>query len=88
MNKKKYIYLELKETNGERTYYHRSVHEISAKKDHIKFASDYAKDFYGVRGEYSQKFTGWYFFAGELFIEIGQLRYIPQEDYALLNSYL
>lgn len=88
MNKKKYIYLELKETNGERTYYHRSVHAIGVNMLPEEYARMYAKDFYGEDGDYIESLESWFFSCGEVAIKIGTCVPITEDHYNTLNIYL
>lgn len=93
--KKRYIYIELEETNGEHTYYHRSVHSKKMSDESIlqkveRFGKNHAKDFWcgDGGGEYDKELGGWWFYCGEIFIHINKCYLISEEEYNVLNTHL
>ena len=87
MTNTKYIFLCLKERNGEYEYFHRTIHELPDNKKVTanRFVKNYPKDFYG--GDTKTRDGGYYFFGGEVFVELYFWRFISEDDYNLLKLY-
>jgi hypothetical protein len=88
MNTTHYVFLTLRERNGEYEYYHRSVHHLQNIRENTadKIAKNYLKDFYG--GEPEKKDGGYYFHGGEVFVRIDGLEFIGENEYKVLRKYL
>ena len=84
----KYLLIVLKERNGEYEYYHKSVHEIYSEKNTTprNFAINYIKGFYG--GDAKKGDGGYYFYGGEIHVEIYSYQKISKEEYSVLSRYL
>jgi hypothetical protein len=88
IKKSHYMFVVLRERNGEYEYYHRSVHEIpDAKRTTMKkYAERYLKEFYGGKREKDD--GGYYFHGGAVFVRIQQYHAIEQKEYGVLREYL
>lgn len=86
--KSKYMFLVLKERNGEYEYYHKNLHELpNARKTTMKkYAEDYIKGFYG--GPATKEDEGYYFHGGEVFVKIYSYQIISEAEYNVLRKYL
>jgi hypothetical protein len=86
--KPKYMYLVLKEYNGEYQYFHKNVHILpNSRAATIKsYSENYLKGFYG--GKTNKDDDGYYFHGGEVFIRIYSSKIISEEEYNLLRNYL
>jgi len=86
-NNSKYIFLTLEERNGEYEYTHRSVHQLSSNKTSVEsFVKSHLKRFYG--GEVEKEDNGYYFYGGEIFVQISSWRFISKKDFDILGQYL
>lgn len=87
-NNTKYIFIKLEEKNGEYEYLHRSVHILPNSKTITakQFVKDYLKGFYGGKAE--AKDEGYYFFGGEVFVEVSLWSFISEESFNVLKQYL
>lgn len=83
----KYIFIELKEKNGEYEYKHKSIHALLDYKkiNAAKFVKNYLKDFYS--GKIDSEDGGYYFHGGEVFVSISSWRFISKEQYEVLNQF-
>jgi len=84
----KYLFLVLKEINGEYEYYHRSVHELpNGGNGTVKeYSEDYLKGFYG--GNAQKENGGYYFNGGEVYVEIDSYQLISETEYDVLRRYV
>ena len=87
-NDTKFIFIVLKERNGEYEYLHRSVHELSNSKRATaeQCVQSYLKGFYGGDAEAGD--GGYYFFNGEIFVEESSWSFINEEVFHVLKQYL
>lgn len=87
-NNTNYIFLLLKERNDEYEYSHHSVHELpdSKTKTAEHFSENYAKEFYGGDSETGD--AGYYFYNGEIFVEVASWSFINEGTFNILNKYL
>lgn len=81
----KYIFLQLKTRDGEREYYHLSVHAVDNAVTLDDFAEDYLKDFWG---EGEKDGDGYYFHGGEIYTEVSRVEEIGTLEYQNLKEYL
>ena len=86
MNKKKFVYLELKVQCGEYSFDCKSVHEIGSRKSTAKFGEDYAKTFYDNKS-YSDDNVH-YFNGGEIAVRCRVSMDIPKAEYDVLTKFL
>jgi hypothetical protein len=86
--KTKYIFIELKERNGEYEYRHKIIHELldNKLKTAKLFVKNYLKEFYG--GKPMKEDDGYYFHGGEVFVRIYTWNFISQEEYNTLRKFL
>lgn len=83
----KFIFIELKEINGERTYNHRLVHQIPLKTDEEKWAEGYCKNFYGRPGEINDD-SGYYEFdCGEVAVRVDRVQVIRKDEYEVMRKF-
>ena len=84
----KFIFIVLKERNGEYDYLHRSIHELSddKRKTAKQFVQNYLKGFYGGDAEAGD--GGYYFFNGEVFVEESSWSFVSEEIFNVLKRYL
>ena len=84
----KYIYLLLKERNGEYEYSHPSVHELSDTKKITaeKFTKKYLREFYAGSSKHADE--GYYFYDGEVFVKLYTWNFVSAEEYNILREYL
>lgn len=82
-----FIFLKLKERNGEYEYIHPSVHEIPSELDINEFAENYASEFYDP-SRMKPGDDGYYFNGGEVHVRVYTAMAISKRDYDLLKSYL
>jgi len=85
--KSQFVFLNLKERNGEREYFHPSVHEIPARLDINEFAEDYASEFYDPRFVEAAD-DGYYFNSGEVHVRVYTAMAISKSHYDIMRSYL
>jgi hypothetical protein len=86
--KPKYLYLVLKEHNGEYQYFHKNVHILpNSRAVTIKsYSENYLKGFYG--GKIFKEDDGYFFHGGEVFVSIYSSKMISEEEYNLLRNFL
>lgn len=86
-NNSKYIYLCLKERNGEYEYSHKSVHELPDNRlaTAKRFANNWLMQFYGGKPEFED--GGYYFHGGEVYVEIESWQFINQEEFQIVKKY-
>ncbi len=84
----KYIFISLKERNGEYEYTHRIVDKLlnSEKTTVKKFLEGLLKGFYGGKPEKER--GGYSFFGGEIFVKVDLWRFISPKDFNILSQYL
>lgn len=88
MKNTKYIFITLKERNGEYEYLHRSVHQLPDNKITTakKFAGNYLKGFY--RGKAEKEDGGYYFYSREIFVQEYLWCFVSKEIFNVLKQYL
>ncbi|MDQ3019710.1 MAG: hypothetical protein M3R36_03945 [Bacteroidota bacterium] len=87
-NNNKFLFLSLKEGNGDYEYFHYSLHTLpdgrtSSAKRYMK---NYAKQFYGDLPQSDG--DGYYFFGGEVFVQVYSWQFISEEHYNILKQYI
>lgn len=86
----KYIFVELKVTCGEYEFHCPHTHYIEDDQTIEEYAEDYASTFYPLDEDEKAKAEdgGWYFNAGEIFVEIYRRDYITEEQYKTLTLFV
>lgn len=86
MKKPKYIYVNLKERNGEKEYGHPVALKVPSTSTPEKTADKYAKDFWG---ENTGKRDGWYEFDnGCIMVRVREIKPITKAEYELLSKFI
>lgn len=82
----KYLFISLKERNGDYEYTHKNITEINNEKisTAIEVVEDYAKTFYMDNPEKCD--NGYYFFGGEVFVSVNYWTFISEEEYNVLKN--
>lgn len=83
-----YLFLALKERNGEYEYTHRTLLELpdGQKSTANRFANNYAKKFYGVNAK--KEGDGYFFHNREIYVEVYSWKHINEEEYRVLRQYI
>jgi hypothetical protein len=81
----KYIFIDLKVVNGEYEYSCKSVHVTKAAN--ISFVAEkHAGTFYG--GRVSRSDTSWYFYGGEVAVQVANVKEISEQQYQTLKQFI
>lgn len=86
--KSNYLFIMLEERNGEYEYLHRSVAKLETQSKNVaeRVAQNYAKTFYGTPPK--KEDGGYYFHEGEVFVQVDSWKFITEDEYNVLKSYL
>jgi hypothetical protein len=87
-NYNKFLLLCLKERNGEYEYLHNNLHILPNGNISLaeRFIENYARQFYG--GKPIPEDGGYYFFGGEVFVQVYSWQFISEEHYNILKQYI
>lgn len=84
MKKFKYIFVILKERNGEYEYIHKLVRAIPLKSEPTAWVEKHiTSDWYPTDKEASE--GGYYYNAGELFVKTAKVEVITESDYTIMK---